>query len=93
MFGAYNPFYSEEFMTLIQQIITHFGRRELAEKLDCTPENLAHWHKRGIPSAHAISIERLSLGDFKAVEIDRFNAQIRLNNKLPEKQITHAGTE
>jgi DNA-binding transcriptional regulator YdaS (Cro superfamily) len=53
------------------QMIAHFGcQSDLARELNVTRSAISQWRRRKrIPPAHAVKIERLSDGEFKAVDL------------------------
>jgi DNA-binding transcriptional regulator YdaS (Cro superfamily) len=54
-----------------EDIIEHFGSQsQLARQLGIDRANVSMWiANKAIPSAHAINIERLTEGKFRAVDI------------------------
>lgn len=52
-------------------LIAHFGSQsKLAQELDVSRSAVSHWRERGvIPAAHAIKIEIITDGEFKAVDL------------------------
>lgn len=55
---------------LFDEIIKHFGSQvQLAKALGVARANVSIWRKNGIPSCHAITIEQLTDGKFKAVDM------------------------
>ena len=57
---------------ILDEIVEHFGSQaELARKLGIERANVSMWiTNRSIPSVHAINIERLTEGRFRAVDIE-----------------------
>lgn len=57
-------------IVLFDEIIKHFGSQvELARTLGIARANVSIWRRQGVPSCHAITIERLTDGKFKAVDM------------------------
>lgn len=55
---------------MFEQIIAFFGSRsELARRLNVEPAAVTQWGRDGLPPARAIEIEKISCGEFKAVNI------------------------
>ena len=56
---------------ILDEIVAHFGSQsELARVLGIDRANVSMWMKdKAMPSVHAINIERLTKGQFKAVDI------------------------
>jgi len=56
---------------ILNEIVEHFGSQsELARALGIDRANVSMWiANRTVPSVHAINIERLTKGKFRAVEI------------------------
>jgi DNA-binding transcriptional regulator YdaS (Cro superfamily) len=62
-------------MHSVEEIFDHFKpKRALAAKLGVSPQSLTRWSKYGVPPRSAITIEVLSGGKFKAVNIPLYNA-------------------
>jgi DNA-binding transcriptional regulator YdaS (Cro superfamily) len=52
-------------------LVAYFGSQsKMAMELDVSRSAVSHWRERGvIPAAHAIKIEIITEGEFKAVEL------------------------
>ena len=57
-------------MQTIDRILDFFGsKRQLAEKLNVSPQAICKWERTQIPSDRAIQIEHLTKGKITSVEI------------------------
>jgi DNA-binding transcriptional regulator YdaS (Cro superfamily) len=56
---------------IFAQMVAHFGcQSDLARQLNVTRSAVSQWRRRKrIPPAHAVKIEMLSDGEFKAVDL------------------------